>query len=280
MSTAETLKIPGYQIVQYLGSGARSTIWEVRNSKTGETFALKRVVKHQHSDVRFLDQATNEYTVGSHFNHPRVRRVFRLRRVKKWLSVQELHLFMEFCVGVSLQESRPTDVREVVRIFQEAAEGLAHINTCGYVHADMKPNNIIVAPDGGVKIIDLGQSCPMGTVKKRIQGTPDFIAPEQVGRLPLDARTDVFNFGAAMYWTLSGTAISTAIPKRNVGAFKNDDPPATLEELNPDVPAPLSKMIADCIVANPSRRPDSMNAIIPRLDLIADKMDHPYEEEL
>ena len=279
MSTSETLKIPGYQIVRHLGNGAKSTIWEVRDSKTGDTLALKRVIKEQLSDVKFLEQAANEYEVGSHFNHPCVRRVVRLKRIKKLLSVKELHLYMELCEGTSLKESRPTDVREIVRIFQDVAQGIAHINMCGYVHADMKPSNIIIDPGGGVKIIDLGQSCSMGTVKKRIQGTPDFIAPEQVGRLPLDARTDVFNFGASLYWTLTGTAISTALPKRSVGTFKTDDPPASLEELNPDVPASLSKMIADCVVSNPSKRPDSMKAIIPRLDLIAGQMDHPYVEE-
>ena len=127
--------------------------------------------------------------------------------LKRWLSLKEIHLVMEFCEGKSVQENRPQSVEQVVQIFSKVAGGLAHMNSRGYVHADTKPNNIIVAADGEVKIIDLGQSCHMGTIKQRIQGTPDFIAPEQVRRLPLDARTDIYNFGASLYWGLSGQAI-------------------------------------------------------------------------
>ena len=64
------------------------------------------------------------------------------------------------------------------------------------------------------KIIDLGQSCPIGTTKSRIQGTPDYIAPEQVKRRTLGPRTDVFNLGATMYWALTGKNVPTLIPKK------------------------------------------------------------------
>ena len=70
------------------------------------------------------------------------------------------------------------------------------MNSRGYVHADTKPNNIIVSAKGTVKIIDLGQSCPLGTIKERIQGTPDFIAPEQVNRRPLARRVRPYVIGA------------------------------------------------------------------------------------
>ena len=81
---------------------------------------------------------------------------------------------------------------EVVRIFQAVASAMGHMHSMGFIHADMKPNNIIVgSKNGAVKVIDFGQSCSIGTRKARIQGTPDFIAPEQVKLRPLDARTDV-----------------------------------------------------------------------------------------
>ncbi len=178
MSSVQTLEVPGFQVVQFLGSGAKSSIWQIKDRNNGDIFALKRVVKRGNEDNRFLEQAINEYTIGSTLNHPHVRKIYKLHRIKRWLSLREIHLFMEWCPGKSVQEARPTDIRECVRIFQATAEAIAYINSRGFVHADLKPNNIIVAPDGGVKIIDLGQSCTIGTVKARIQGTPDFIAPE------------------------------------------------------------------------------------------------------
>jgi len=212
-NNSETITVPGYNVVQYLGRGARSTIWQVRDSRNGDMFALKRVIKEQASDTRFIEQAENEYEVSQNFDHPGIRKTYRLSRVKKWLNLRELHLFMEYFSGRTLQESRPGSIIRTLKIFHQVAESLAHMNSRGFVHADMKPNNVLVDSGGVAKIIDLGQSCPVGTVKQRIQGTPDFIAPEQVHRRPLDPATDVYNFGATLYWTLTGQPIPTVLPK-------------------------------------------------------------------
>ena len=268
MAASRTLQVPGYQVLQFLGSGARSTIWQIRDCRTNEMFALKRVVKREGSDARFLEQASNEYDVGTRLDHPSIRRMVSIRRVKRWLSLREVHLVMEYCDGRTLQDQRPASVAETVRIFSEAAKALAYMNAERWVHADTKPNNIIVDDQGGVKIIDMGQSCSVGTVKQRIQGTPDFIAPEQVHRRPLDGRTDMFNFAAALYWTLTGKAIPTALPKSGPGTLLADMNFVPPEQINPEVPLPLSKLISDCIEPQPSRRLASMNEVVSRLALI------------
>jgi len=269
MSVPKTLEVPGYQVTRYLGSGARSTIWQIKDRHGGEILALKRVVKREPGDAKFLAQAVNEYNIASQFSHDTLRRIFRIRRVKRWLSVREVHLVMEFCEGTTIQEDRPESVAEIVRIFTEVGKALAHMNNHGFVHADIKPNNIIVAPDGGVKIIDMGQSCPQGTIKERIQGTPDFIAPEQVHRRPLDGRTDVFNLAAALYWTLTGRAIPTALPKKGAVTLVSDMAVVPPEKVNPNVPMSLSKLIRDCTEVTADRRPRSMNEVVSRLGLIA-----------
>lgn len=269
MSIARTLEVPGYEVIQYLGSGARSTIWRIRDCRDDGVYALKRVVKRQAGDGRFLEQALNEYNVASRLNHPVIRRIYHINRIKRWLSLHEIHLIMEFCDGQTVQENRPESVLEAVRILSEVGSAVAYMNAQGFLHADMKPNNILIAPDGTVKIIDLGQSCPVGTVKQRIQGTPDFIAPEQVRRQPLDARTDVFNFAAALYWTVTGRAIPTILPKKNTITFLADLALVPPEKINPAVPPALSKLISDCIEINPAHRPSSMSQVISRLNLIS-----------
>lgn len=278
MSTSQTLEVPGFQVVQYLGSGARSTIWQIRESQTNKLFALKRVVKRSVNDVRFLEQAINEFEVASRFEHPVIRRVFSMRRIKHWLSLREIHLIMEMCEGQTIQDNPPTTFLDAIDIFVQVAEGLAYMNAHGFVHSDMKPNNIIVGADAKVKIIDLGQSCPIGTVKTRIQGTPDFIAPEQVHRRPLDARTDVYNFGAALYWTLVRKPIPTVLPKKGQHMTITDLNVTPPDEANPSVPSPLSKMVMDCIELRPSKRPDSMQDIASRLSLIGHTLRMPSKE--
>jgi len=231
-------------------------------------FALKQVIKEHSSDTRFVKQAENEYEVSQNLDHAGIRKIYRISRVKKWLNLRELHLFMEYFSGRTLQESRPGSIIRTLNIFHQVAESLAHMNSRGFVHADMKPNNVLVDSSGVAKIIDLGQSCPVGTVKQRIQGTPDFIAPEQVHRRPLDPSTDVYNFGATLYWTLTGQPIPTVLPK-NPGIPKTADleikPP---EQINPAVPLSLSKLILHCVKLRQADRPANMEAVGSRLSLI------------
>ena len=269
MLVTKTLVVPGYQILQYLGRGANSTIWSMRDQRTGRLLALKRVVMRAPSDRRFLRQAENEFAVGHRLCHPAIRRCLQLRRDRRWLRVREIHIIMEYCPGVSVQQAPPADIAKAVAVFIQVTEALNHMHRSGFLHADMKPNNIIVAPDQTVKVIDLGQSCPIGTIKQRIQGTPDFIAPEQVHRKPLDARTDVFNFGATLYWTLTGKPIKTVIPKRSDAIqLMNQLDVAPANELNPQVPSALAGLVADCVSFQPARRPTSLQPVQTKLELV------------
>lgn len=273
MTSAKTLDIPGYQVMQYLGSGARSTIWSVRDRRSDTLCVLKRVVKRGSADQRFLEQAENEYAVASQIQCDRVRKCFQIRRLRRWMRTHEVHLIMEYCEGSSVQQDRPGDLAVTVDVFSQVADALDCMHRSGFVHADTKPNNIIVAPDGKVKLIDLGQSCPLGTVKERIQGTPDFIAPEQVYRYPLDARTDVFNFGASLYWTLTGQAMNTVIPKKaDAVQLKSDLRLIPVDELNPQCPPILSRLVADCVAFQPADRLTSMQPVLARLELIRQQL--------
>ena len=268
MSSAATLTLPGYQVVQFLGNGARSTIWQVRDRQSGQVYALKRVVKREPADYKHLEQAENEYEIGHQLDSDVIRHVYSIRRIKKWLALKEIHVVMEYCTGQTVQANRPTDVGEVLRIFTTIADAVEYMNRAGFVHADIKPNNILIAPDQSIKLIDLGQSCRIGTIKERIQGTPDFISPEQVHRRPIDIRTDVFNLGAALYWTLNGRPIPTVLPREDSVTFKADLIITSPEELNSDIPPALSKLVLDCIEQNPANRPASMSEVASKLRLM------------
>jgi serine/threonine-protein kinase len=272
------LQVPGHKIVQLLGNGARSTIWQIRHLATGQFYALKRVVKREKNDFRFIEQVETEYTNACKLDHPNLRKIYNLRRIHKWLAVSEVQLMMEFCPGETIQNARPQSVEKVVDIFSTVASVLEHMNAKGVIHADTKPNNILISEEGEVKVIDLGQSCAVGTVKERIQGTPDFIAPEQVHRQPLDSRTDVFNFGASLYWTLTGRAIPTALPQTDSIREKRDHLRHPISELNPAVPPSLVKLVEDCIELSPGRRPESMKDVNSRLSLVSLTMKRKAQE--
>jgi serine/threonine-protein kinase len=139
----------------------------------------------------------------------------------------------------------------------------------GYVHCDLKPNNILIDDKGRVKVIDLGQAAKTGTIKSRIQGTPDYIAPEQVARRPISVQTDVFNLGATLYWALTGKVIPTlyTVNKKGENSFLLDTRINTPMDLNPKVPLALSKLVMDSIATKPQNRPADMEEFITRLEL-------------
>jgi serine/threonine-protein kinase len=193
---------------------------------------------------------------------------------------------MELVDGVTLDQRLPKSSGQAVRIFHHVAQGLSHMHGRGYVHADMKPSNIIVSHDDVVKIIDLGQGCRIGTVKKRIQGTPGYMAPEQAHRHAITPKTDIYNFGATMYWVLVREVIPTALPPKDEsslfsGALDAEQiaAPVPPHEKNPHIHPLLSKQILDCVRLNPDDRPESMEVVANRLELIADLLDIPEGQD-
>jgi len=273
-------QLPGYEIVSRIGRGAGAIIYEARERASRRRVAIKHVVRRGPQDDRFIEQAETEYRVAHALDHPYLRRCLDIHRVRRWLKTRELFLVMELIDGQRLdneyQDRRPQQLEPVIKIFMHVAEGLQAMHRHGFVHADIKPNNILLADAGGLKIIDFGQSCPLGHTKERIQGTPDFIAPEQVALAPLDQRTDIFNLGATMYWVLTGKAFSTILPNAPAGSKKieldarrGNEPP---HAFNPQVPLPLSRLIVECCTSKREGRPESMSKVLSRLETILDLM--------
>jgi serine/threonine-protein kinase len=185
------------------------------------------------------------------------------------LKVKELLLSMEMFEGETLEKSKSLSLGDVLLVFRMIADGLNAMHQQGYIHCDIKPNNILINESGAIRIIDLGQGCKIGTIKPRIQGTPDYIAPEQVKRKHLDQRTDVFNLGATMYWALTGKNVLTLIPQSNdISATLGQRNFPAPHQLHRRIPLGVSKLVTDCVKEEPGKRPSSMAEVISRLDLL------------
>ncbi|MBG80287.1 MAG: hypothetical protein CMJ39_06220 [Phycisphaerae bacterium] len=274
MTTPRT--ISKYNVLAHLGDGARSSIYAVQDPKTKQVWALKHVLRESEKDDRFIEQTEREYAIGSKLDHPTLRRVGKLIRNRKMLRVTSISLLMELVDGTTLDKRIPRDYGQMVHIFHQVAMGLMHMHGRGFVHADMKPTNVLILEDQTVRIIDLGQACPIGTVKPRIQGTPGYIAPEQANRREITPQTDIYNLGAMMYWTLVREVMPTALPP---SAGEAADAAAALEsheielpppphETNPRIHPLLSQQVMDCIQVEPRNRPESMDIVANRLEMI------------
>lgn len=283
--TAQTVQVfkpgelvEGFRVMAELGKGAASVIYLVQDPKTKHIWAMKHVARESEKDARFLEQTEQEYEIASKLDHPVIRKVERMVKKKTGLlgGVGELYLLMELVDGTSVDRNPPKTFEQAADIFEQVARGMAYMHAKGFVHADMKPNNIIVDAHGKAKIIDLGQSCPTNTVKKRIQGTPDYIAPEQVHRRPITEKTDVYNLGATMYWALTRHFVPTALAKGDslVGSLDDElmEKPKSTIEINARVPPLFDTLIMQCVEVEPAKRPDTMTEVAERLNLIRGKL--------
>jgi serine/threonine-protein kinase len=195
-------------------------------------------------------------------------------------------MIMELVDALTLDQQLPKNHGQAVEIFSQIARGLSHMHERGFVHADIKPNNVLVGENNRIKIIDLGQACAIGTVKKRIQGTPGYMAPEQAHRGEITPQTDIYNLGAMMYWVLVGEVIPTAMPPTSqqegllTGAVdtKDIEMPNAPHNRNPRIHPLLSKQIMDCIQPHKKDRPESMEYVANRLELTLDVINEPIAQ--
>lgn len=263
-------KLLHYDVLERLGEGAGSTIYSVRDPDTGRIYALKHVLRHKDKDVRFIEQMETEFEVSKQFTHPNLRRSFDLKINKSLLLKKtEAFLLMELFDGKSLDVRPPASLLEDIDVFIQAAQGLKAMHTMGYVHCDIKPNNILRDASGHVKVIDFGQAGKIGIVKERIQGTPDYISPEQVERRPITVQTDIYNLGATIYWALTGKTVPTqyTVSRQGKYSFLLDTLIQSPQQLNPRVPVALSNLVMEAVSTSARKRPPDMEEVIMRLEL-------------
>jgi len=271
-------RLESLMTVRELGSGAGTRVVLMTDVRDGKQYCKKSVsitAPNWDSQVR---QLKNEFDVGVQNNHPVLRKTLEYGIVKRKLRAIEAYNILEFINGIPLDKFAETaDLPVVLKIFWHAADGLLDLHRRGYVHADLKPQNILCARNGRPTIIDFGQACKMLTKKPRIQGTENFIAPEQVERLPLDQRTDVFGLGATMHKVLLGRPVVTELNKEvirkggrvvyEVTRFKNNN-----NEQGEALDPALLKLIEDCCQEQRTDRPETMQLVKDRLELAFDRM--------
>lgn len=263
----------GYHVESRVGHGAASTIYAVSNS-TGQLFALKHVVKKTEKDDRFIEQLHTEFDVSRLFRHAALRKIIEFKAPRKLFGKpNEAALIMEWVDGRPLEDHPPTSIAQVLNIFTQAAAALLSVHRLLLVHCDFKPHNILRCQADRIKLIDFGQTCKIGTAKQRVQGTPDYITPEQVKCLPVEPKTDIYSFGASMYWALTGRKVPTyfTVGKGGRDVLKRQEFPKPIE-LNPGVPEKLSKFVMLCVQYYPDYRPADMRVVLQCLEEIGKEL--------
>jgi serine/threonine protein kinase len=276
------MAIGNFQILGTLGKGANSAILHVRCSNDSKQYALKVVPIESKEDAKFLEQAQHEFKVAQMLDHKNLIKIYALETPRDWLfRVRKVHLLIEYVNGQTLDKMKQLSVPRLVQIFEKVASGMVHMHRRGVFHADLKPNNIMLSKTGEVKIIDYGLAWIRGEPKGRVQGTPEYMAPEQARGGNVNESTDIYNFGATMYrlvtWKLPPPAISDGMPIDSK-TFKTLFKP--VQESNSHAPAELCDLIHQCLAFHPNKRPERMSEIQGALDHIAEQIVTAPEDRL
>ena len=265
------LDIPNYRIIEKLGVGAESSIYRARCMRTGKDYAVKIVKVVRPEDTGYVDLLRAEHAIGSAIDHPVIRKVYELRILRQRLRLRGAILFMEYIEGVPMSAKefkRP--LVELLSLFSQVAAGLHAMHVAGFVHADLKPNNMLVTADDAVKLIDFGQSSRIREAKVRIQGTIDYIAPEQVQRGVLDERTDVFGLGAALHRVVTGRPVPTEM-NQTVSVYSQSLVGKRISQVRQNnvqgLPVTLARLIEDCCESEPAKRIPDMITLRERFRL-------------
>ncbi len=226
-----------YRVVNTLGTGAGSTILLISDKTAGgKRYALKVVRKQEPEDEVYVQQALTEFEAAKKLNHPAIAKVYDCRLKKAWFKVKGVELLLEYVDGKTLDEIEAPELKQLVLIFCKVADAMSHMHRRGVFHGDLKPGNIMLAKNGQVKLIDFGTAWVRGQDKNRIQGTPQYLAPEQATEKVVDDKTDIYNLGATMYRMLTGRFAQQGILKP--GEDRKLVPPL---KFNPRIPAPAQR---------------------------------------
>src|SRR5690242_7843941 len=231
MSLREGDKFGPYEILAPLGAGGMGEVWKARDTRLNRIVAIKRL-KDQHT-ARFEQEAR----AIAALNHQNICQIY---------DVGPDYLVMEYVEGKPV--NGPLDVEEAVRLALQIAAALEEAHGGGILHRDLKPANILVTKKGAIKLLDFGLAkltASVGTdetqtVEGTVMGTAAYMSPEQAQGKPLDARSDVFSFGAVLYEILSGVrAFGGDSMLDTLNAVVRNEPPA----LQSPVAAPISTIV-------------------------------------
>ncbi|MDH3947440.1 MAG: protein kinase [Gammaproteobacteria bacterium] len=263
------ITIPGYQIKHQLGSGGMASVYLAIQESFGRDVALKVLAPHHGVDSEFSQRFLREAKIISQLVHPNIVTVYDV-------GVYEgLHyLSMEYIRGRDLQEACGSlSKRQVINIIRDVAKALEYAHQQGYIHRDVKPENIMLHEDGRVLLMDFGiargSDSTLGMTKTgRAIGTPYYMSPEQTKGQPVDHRSDIYSLGVVLYQMLTGYVPYDADSAIAVGIKHVSAPIPQL----PDSLRFLQPIINTCLSKNPAHRYQHASELIHVLEAVPDNM--------
>jgi len=285
-------KLGSYEVLSLLGTGGMGEVYRARDTRLGRVVAIKVLPAERMADENRRRRFVQEAQAASALNHPSIVTIFEIESADG-----NDFIVMEYVPGKTLDTVIPRQgmrLGEVLRIAIPIADAVARAHAAGIVHRDLKPANVVVGSDGEVKVLDFGLAkliaqdeadSPRRETRSEdgdarllsrpgtVAGTVEYMSPEQATGNKVDARSDVFSFGAMLYEMVTGRrAFAGNSTAETLAALLREQPKAP-SELTPGVPRDLEKVILRCLQKEPDRRFQHMADVRVELQEIKEESD-------
>ncbi len=257
-----------FHIEAQVSSGGMGTIYRARHVETGQVVALKVLQQALAADRAFLQRFRREVAALKKVEHPNVVRICDVG------SHGDVHYYAMEYLDQSLADvlrAGPVDLSRALKSAGEAARGLAAVHAAGIRHRDVKPSNVLFDAEGHAKVADFGiaklSDATRVTQTGVIVGTPAYMAPEQVERANVDARSDIYSLGVVLYEMVVGRPPFGGNTTLDILRKHRYTLPESPKSFKPAVPAALAHLVMSMLAKIPSQRPDSMA-------MVADALEH------
>ncbi len=264
-----------YEIVEELGRGAMGAVYKARDPQLGREVAVKVILTANLSPdelKQYKQRFYREAQAAGQMSHPGI---ITIHDVAEDEVSGQPYLVMEFVQGATLDDLMSTNkklgIPDMLDIAIQVSDALDYAHRRGVIHRDIKPSNILVTGDSRAKIADFGVAKLAGTEitqTGQLVGTPAFMSPEQLTGDPVDARSDLFSFGAVLYFMFTGEKPFPGDTVTSVIYKVMQMAPTPARKLNPALPAEVDVILAKVMAKNPDQRYPNGRALAADLEAV------------
>ena len=246
-----------YEIVEILGEGGMAFVYKARDKQLQRDVAIKTLKPNYVNQEKFVDRFRREAQTAANLNHPNIVQIF------DWGIEDEPYFVMEYIEGNTLTSiisgNRTVGLNDILYIGSQVANGLKEAHKRGLVHRDIKPGNIMITPDGKVKVTDFGivslQNEESDITKTgAVLGTASYISPEQAQGKPVSFESDLYSLGTVLYELIAGKPPFTGDSPIATATKHLTDKPEKLSNYRKDIPKALENAILKLLEKRPSDR--------------------------
>ena len=266
--------ISHYKVTKKLGEGGMGVVYKAQDTKLGRTVALKFLAPHLLEDEEARARLIREAKAAASLDHQNICTVYEIDEVDG-----QTFLAMAFIEGQTVKDKiaeRPLKLEDALDIAIQTAQGLEAAHEKGVVHRDIKGANLMVTPQGQVKIMDFGlaQLAEQSRLTKTatILGTPAYMSPEQAQRLPTDRRTDIWSLGVVIYEMVTGRLPFEGERQQAVLYAIAQEDPEPITALRAGLPMELESIVGKAMAKDAGERYQHVEEMIVDLNSLRKKL--------